>query len=126
MGWVWLQLPLKSDRRRSETALFSLLSFFGAGPGRGRVAQEPQRCGSCGGELEAPASGYDQGIAWGDGNRGYRLIGIAWRASPHLAPAFHDVPDFFYSAVPDGAGHLASRQGDVDHAGLSGAVPLVY
>ncbi len=102
-----------------------VLGFFGAGPWRGRVAQEPQRCVCAGGELETPAGWYDQGIAWGDGYRGHRLGGSAWRAAPHLAAAFQDVPDLFHSAVPDGAGDLSGGQGNVDHAGAAGAVTVV-
>ena len=120
---VWHITTLYS--RGAEAAAFGLLGFFGAGPGWGRVAQEPQRGVLCGGELEPPARGYDQGIAWGDGDRGRKLHSGAWGASPNLAAAFQDVPDFLYSAVPDRTGDLTGSQRDMDHTGPAGAVPPV-
>lgn len=42
-----------------------------------------------------------------------------------MAATFQDVPDFFYSAVPDGPRYLAGGESNVDHAGPSGAVSPV-
>ncbi len=114
-----------SHRRRSKSAGFDALGFFGARPGGTGVTQELQGAVIFGGELETPSCGYHQGIAWAHGCRSRGFAVSFGRAAPHLAAAFQNVPDFFHSPMPNRTGYLAGRQRDVDQAGPAGTVSLV-
>ena len=75
--------------------------------------------------MEGPVGGDGEGIAGGYGDRGYGGgVGVGG-ATPDLAAAFKDVPDFFDLLMAHGAGDLACGEDDFDHAGFLGVVAVV-
>ena len=105
--------------------MFRRLGFVWTWPGRRGVAEEAQRGGAFGAELEPPAGGDGQGVAGAHEDRIDGFGFMARKASPHLALALQDVPDLLHRLVPHWAGDLSCGQSNFAQAGFGGCVPAI-